>query len=73
METSPLLSPRGSDALRKSSVDGEISDDIEALDDDHGWPSQGSGSQASAEPKAPPFNLRTTIPLLLTGILVPPE
>lgn len=70
MERSPLLSPRDSDVPRKSSVDSEISDDIEALHDDQGWSSQGSGSQASAGPEAPPFNLRTIIPLLLTGILL---
>lgn len=72
MERSPLLSPQDTDALKKSSIDREIRDDIEALDNDQGWPSQDSGSCASAGPPAPLFNLRSTIPLLLTGIIIFP-
>ncbi len=71
METSPLLSPRDTDALDKSSID-EIRDDIEALDSDQGWPSQDSASHALAGPQAPLFNLRSTIPLLLIGIITFP-
>ncbi len=72
METRPFLTLRDTGALRKSSDDGSIKDDIEALNDDQGWPSPIFGSRADAGLEAPPINLRTSIPLLLIGIILSP-
>lgn len=71
-ETSPLLIPRESEALRKTSIVGSVKSAIEGLiDNERERGDEEAGSQKNAGPKPPPYNLLATIPLLLFGMIIP--